>query len=220
MTYLNIHNSIINKAIFQNRIKGKKIYYEKHHILPKCMNGTNEKSNLVLLTAKEHFLIHKLLIKIYPHIKPLAAAFWRMCNSNRTKVSSSDYEEGRLNHSLFMKSLNGKLHSQEHKDKIGDLKRNRIVSEETKDKLRLSRLNQESPNKGKTFSKEWKSNLSKSKLGKIGKKGAKHSLEIKEANKQRALDTPRDNYCIYCKKYFKIQAFSQWHGEKCKHKGD
>lgn len=30
------------------------IYYEKHHILPRCLGGKNYNSNLVLLTPKEH----------------------------------------------------------------------------------------------------------------------------------------------------------------------
>jgi len=36
-------------------------YKERHHIIPKCMGGTNEESNLIDLTAREHFDAHKLL---------------------------------------------------------------------------------------------------------------------------------------------------------------
>ena len=39
-------------------------YYEKHHIIPKSLGGTNEKENLVSLTAREHFICHLLLLKI------------------------------------------------------------------------------------------------------------------------------------------------------------
>lgn len=38
--------------------------YEVHHILPRCMGGSDSKSNLVKLTFKEHYLAHKLLVKI------------------------------------------------------------------------------------------------------------------------------------------------------------
>jgi hypothetical protein len=38
-------------------------YYEKHHILPRSLGGKNNKSNIVSLTAKEHFVSHRLLFK-------------------------------------------------------------------------------------------------------------------------------------------------------------
>ena len=31
-------------------------YYEKHHIQPKSLGGSNKKENLVRLTAREHFI--------------------------------------------------------------------------------------------------------------------------------------------------------------------
>lgn len=38
-------------------------YVEKHHIVPRSMGGTNEKSNIVKLTFRKHFLAHWLLTK-------------------------------------------------------------------------------------------------------------------------------------------------------------
>jgi len=54
MDYKKIHDNIIDRA--KNRVLEG--YVETHHIIPKCMNGTNEPNNLVKLTAREHFLIH------------------------------------------------------------------------------------------------------------------------------------------------------------------
>jgi len=48
-----------------NRKKGNGVYYERHHIVPKCAGGKDTPENLVLLTAREHFLAHYLLTKIY-----------------------------------------------------------------------------------------------------------------------------------------------------------
>jgi hypothetical protein len=62
MNYKRIHDSIIENAKFRI-ING---YKEKHHIIPKCMGGTDDKHNLVFLTPEEHYVIHQLLIKIYP----------------------------------------------------------------------------------------------------------------------------------------------------------
>lgn len=63
MNYRNIYNRIINKAINEKdlRING---YYEKHHIIPKSFGG-NKENNLVKLTAREHFICHWLLVKMY-----------------------------------------------------------------------------------------------------------------------------------------------------------
>jgi len=58
--YTNWYNLIINKA--KNRtLTG---YTEKHHIIPSSLGGTNNKENLVSLTAREHFVCHLLLTKM------------------------------------------------------------------------------------------------------------------------------------------------------------
>jgi hypothetical protein len=54
--------NIVHNAIRQNRIKTKGI--EKHHIIPKSIGGSNDASNLVLLTAREHYVCHLLLPKM------------------------------------------------------------------------------------------------------------------------------------------------------------
>ena len=53
-------------------------YSENHHIIPRCLGGTNDKDNLIELTAREHFLAHYLLMKIYPDNYKLADAFRMM----------------------------------------------------------------------------------------------------------------------------------------------
>ncbi len=40
-------------------------YFERHHIVPKAFGGTNQPSNLVKLTYREHFLAHWLLVKMH-----------------------------------------------------------------------------------------------------------------------------------------------------------
>jgi hypothetical protein len=76
---------LVNNAKNQNRIKYKNSYYEKHHIIPKSLGGDNTSSNLVLLTYKEHFLCHWLLIKMCcnnQHIIKMCKAFKRMTDIN------------------------------------------------------------------------------------------------------------------------------------------
>ena len=83
MNYLKIYNSIIDNSKNHNRKKNKITYYESHHIIPKCHGGSNLKHNIVLLTAKEHFICHKLLTYIYPSDKKLALAVHTMVYTNK-----------------------------------------------------------------------------------------------------------------------------------------
>jgi len=95
MNYEKIYNRIIQNAILENRIKGKEIYYEIHHIIPKCIGGNNKKNNLVLLTAKEHFICHKLLCKIYPFNIKLVYAFQAMHVINKGRkyiINAKEYD--------------------------------------------------------------------------------------------------------------------------------
>lgn len=51
------------------------IYYEEHHIIPKCIGGGEDPNNKVLLTPREHFLAHYLLWKMYPSEPGIIFAF-------------------------------------------------------------------------------------------------------------------------------------------------
>ena len=88
MNYQLIHDSIIDRA--KTRVLPKETYTERHHIIPRCMGGTDDKSNLVDLTAREHFIVHKLLVEIYPNVKGLWSAYFMMMNA-KTKSQGRDY---------------------------------------------------------------------------------------------------------------------------------
>lgn len=57
--------------------------YEQHHIIPRCIGGSDNHDNLVLLTPEEHYVAHQLLVKLYPEKPELAYAANMMC-VNRT----------------------------------------------------------------------------------------------------------------------------------------
>ncbi len=57
------------------------------------MGGLDIKTNLVRLTAREHYLIHLLLTKIYTGNVSLIYAFWMMSNKKWNKNRSSRYYE-------------------------------------------------------------------------------------------------------------------------------
>ena len=55
------YKELIDYAKNETRVKGGGKYYELHHIVPVFLGGTNDKSNLILLTLYEHVLAHYLL---------------------------------------------------------------------------------------------------------------------------------------------------------------
>jgi len=101
MNYQKIYNDLIQSRKLLNREKGKGVYYEKHHIIPRCLDGDNKIDNLILLTAREHYICHWLLARIYDNYK-INHAFWKMSirkDIYKTySVSSRAYEEARLLH--------------------------------------------------------------------------------------------------------------------------
>lgn len=62
--YTKIYYKIIDNAIKRNIVKEKNDGYQTHHIIPRCIGGTNTFDNLVVLTFKEHRVCHCLLIKM------------------------------------------------------------------------------------------------------------------------------------------------------------
>jgi len=71
-------------------------YFEKHHIIPRCLGGSDEPSNIVRLTGREHFVAHVLLAKI--HGGKLWVAVLRMKNRNSQDkyINSRLYEKARI----------------------------------------------------------------------------------------------------------------------------
>jgi len=60
--YGRLYTTLVSNAQRRPTQKG---YFESHHITPKSLGGDNSPTNLVELTAREHFLAHALLFKHY-----------------------------------------------------------------------------------------------------------------------------------------------------------
>lgn len=79
-------------------------YVEKHHIIPRSLGGKNTIENLVSLTAREHFICHRLLTKITSgedRYKMLHAA-WRCANTSSGRINSRTYEIVKKERSIAM----------------------------------------------------------------------------------------------------------------------
>lgn len=96
------YNTLINH--YKNTIVEG--YVERHHIIPKCMEGTDDISNLVALPPRAHFIAHYLLYRAYPDNIKLAQAFGMMLANNpkQNRVCSSRmYEIARTARSSALK---------------------------------------------------------------------------------------------------------------------
>ena len=77
-------------------------YHERHHIVPRCMNGGDEDENLIDLFAREHFIAHKMLAEENPDEDNLVYAWWCMSivtneyTKERYQLAASEYEEARI----------------------------------------------------------------------------------------------------------------------------
>ena len=115
MNYQQIYNKLIDNA----RIRERDLlqYYEKHHIVPRCLGGTDEQSNLVYLTGREHFIAHLCLVKANPgHNGLVLAAMMMSCETkNQDRSKNRIYEWLRIKHRDAM----GYLQSGEKNSQFG-----------------------------------------------------------------------------------------------------
>ncbi len=204
MNYTNIYNQLMESA------KGRHLtdYTEKHHIIPKCLGGTNDVDNLIDLTPEEHYLAHQLLVKMYPNHAGLAYAAELMCygadgrrNNNKSfgwikriiskhKKAKTLTEEQKEN---LRRKATGKKHTPETKAAISKsctgARKNYKHSAETLEKLRLSHKL-----KPRTHSTNTKSKISNSMVGRI----------------------KEEIVCPHCGKSGGKPAMTRWHFDNCK----
>lgn len=164
MNYEKIYYDLVLSAKLYPK---KSDYYENHHIQPSSMGGSDNQSNMVKFTAKQHYIAHFLLWKHYKSIgdiksKHKMARAFNMMRRDKTgkRYVSSTYE--------IAKKAFSEAHSLSQKGKY--------VSPETKKKLSIA-------GKGNQYAKGNKNRLGKKhsdetkmKIG-LKSKGRKHSDE-------------------------------------------
>jgi hypothetical protein len=178
MDYNKIYNDLISKAQLENRIKGGDIYYEAHHILPKCIGGEGNESqwkthpNIILLTGREHFVAHKLLVEMHPNNHSLMWALHRMMFSKNKKTerlynpSSRDYERFRVEFSkMVSKQQSNVPKSEEHRKNLSKSKKGTKMSESFINNLKETMKGENNPNYGNKWTEDMKQNLSRKKKG-------------------------------------------------------
>jgi hypothetical protein len=120
MDYQKIYNALVEKRKNQ-LVEG---YGEVHHIVPRCVGGLDIGENLVRLTAREHFIAHVLLVKIYPnHLGLIQAANLLAGRKSNKKINSRIYEAIKQQLSCNRK---GTRHSESTRKKISDTQKGRV----------------------------------------------------------------------------------------------
>jgi hypothetical protein len=119
MNYQKIYDNITRRG--QTRILEG--YSEKHHIIPRCMGGTDEATNLVSLTPEEHYLCHLLLVKIHPNnIRLVKAAMFLTSSPNNSPRNNKLYGWLKRQYSEYMRGPNNpsKIHGAWNKVNFSD----------------------------------------------------------------------------------------------------
>lgn len=116
-------------------------YHERHHIVPRCMGGTDEEDNLIDLYAREHFIAHKLLSEENPENDSLSYAWTMMAfvkdkNQERYELTQEEYEEARIKQSeMASKRFTELWCNDEYRKRVSEAHKRENLSEETLAKL-------------------------------------------------------------------------------------
>lgn len=217
-------------------------YKESHHIIPKSLGGANETTNLIELTAREHFICHLLLLKMVTgeHQYKMQKAAVMMVNrvgprQERYKCTSRIYE-------ILKKSIDVPLATRK---KMGVSQKERFKTQSgtfigkthtanTRKKMSISaskpkslawklsasnnRKGREAPNKGIPQSEETKKKISAASKGeRNGFFGKHHSDEQRQRKREEKLASPK-KICYYCSKEVDAMNYGRWHGDRCRSK--
>jgi len=184
-------------------------YTEKHHIIPKCYNGSNKKGNIIKIPPEYHFYLHYFLFKGI-NDQSMTYAFHRMLcskqNGKKDWLAPEDYGELKRNYSQirsdYMKNrvpLSGKNHPNYGKHLTDRERQYLSMINSGKNNPMYGKKGKESPTYGKICSEETKKKISEAQKG---KKHHSYGKTISEETKQKLSDAKKgDKNPFYNKKH-------------------
>lgn len=198
--YTRCYEQIVERA--QLRILSADTYVERHHIIPRSIGGNNSKSNLAVLTAREHFICHWLLIKMLsPGIErskmfralSLMKAKTKDQHRYTSPITSRVYEKIKPEVSKHQTILmTGRVPTESHRKKMSAALKGRKQSEEHRKNSSLARIGKP----GHKWTKEQKEKFLKRVAEQGGAMlGKSHSTEARQkmskSQKERITDEER-----------------------------
>jgi hypothetical protein len=210
-------------------------YHERHHIVPKCLGGTNEENNLIDLFAREHFEAHRLLALEHPENSGLQYAWWNMCQiqgndeQDRYIPTAEEFEQVRKicsklsseknsgkNHPMF-----GLHHTDQTKEKMSKAHKGQLLGE--KNPMYGKKHTQAQKQAVSDWAKEWHKNNVHPMTGvqRFGKDNPMYGKHLSDETKQKLREQFSGGNNPYAKKikcgdeiYNTLQAFCNHWGLK------
>ncbi len=217
--YKKWYQNIIDRA--SNRVLEG--YVERHHIIPRCLGGPDTADNIVSLTAREHFICHWLLTKIYTgdarHKMINAMYIMRAAGPNQKRYESKI--TGRVYNTL----------REEYSKYISNLNKGRVQPLEENIKQKAAQTGR----KRAPFSDEWRAKMSEAKQGKNNNRygvkleestlqkmrekatGRKQSAETIKKKADAVRGSKREKkLCPHCNQMIAVNTYARWHGDRCR----
>jgi hypothetical protein len=203
---------------------------ECHHILPKSMGGIDDKSNLINLTPRQHYLAHWMLWKAYKS-KEMTTAFFAMSNQNNQyqhrdlTLNSKTYEHLRLNFSMIISESSKELwQSKEYRSKHRSTnltaKTKKLRSDKAKELWKDPEYREKLTDAKKKAWAEGRFMRDHSKCGSKGDKNVSKRPEVKAKNSGENHYSNREGYikpvCPHCGISSTPTNIKRWHGDNCK----
>jgi hypothetical protein len=145
--YKRVYKELIEKAKTPEYIKeneGKPLH--KHHIIPKCLGGSDDKENIVKLTIRYHIIAHLLLARIYDDNADLITSAFLMSTEwteeGRKILSSKTIS--RLREEFLLRTQVGKVLTEDQKaacKPFMDNDKKKTISETLKKRGELNNTN-------------------------------------------------------------------------------
>lgn len=229
MNYSKIYDALITDA--KENPKPDE-YKESHHIVPRCMGGDDSNDNLVKLTARQHYLAHWLLYKMYRTTslvhawhcmsrigtgqadRTVNSHLFEYCKKHRATHLSKQYSgEGN--------NFYGKTHTEETKRRLSEIHAGKVYK--TDDQI---------TEWVETVAKRPKTKDHREKIGRKGLVMLQHittkeivrvpysdsRLNSPEWVNPRKLNPEKTYKCLFCDVVTTASNLKRWHNDNCKRK--
>ena len=223
MDYQRHYDALIKRARYRKAVG----YVERHHVVPRCLGGGDEPSNLVPLTPEEHFVAHQLLVRIHPDDQSLVFAAWAMTHGRNGQ--NKRYGWLRRKHasaiSTRLSGIKRGPFTDEHIRKLSEAKAGRTLDDQHKQKIAISvaahartyaaRQKVSAVHRGAKRSDETRARISQALAGKP--KSAEHAAKSAAAQRGKAQPVV---VCPHCGKQGGKPIMARYHFDNCKEATD